>query len=220
MVRIQSPEKSWLASDDIGLKVFFLACLTVLAMEAGCYFLLAGKMGLPGLGLLRIFQTLSVLGVVYLFHADFRTIGLYSDQILSGLKKGMIWSFAFGALAGAAFLVLLAAGISPLQLLHLRLPPEPWQKILFFAVGGLIAPAAEEIVFRGIIYGFFRKWGALFAIAASTLLFSLAHPGVSYVQITGGILFAISYEKEKNLIVPITIHTLGNLALFSVSLFT
>lgn len=220
MVRVQSPEESRLASAGVELKVFSVACFLVLIMEAGCYFLLPGKMGLPGLGLLRIFQTLSVLGVVHFFQKNFRAIGLFPDQILSGLKKGMIWSLAFGTLAGAAFLVLSAAGISPLKLLHLRLPPSPLQKFLFFTVGGLIAPVAEEIVFRGIIYGFFRKWGALFAIAVSTLLFSLAHPGVSYVQITGGIVFSISYEKEKNMMVPITIHSLGNLALFSLSLFT
>ena len=219
MVRIQSPEKSWLASNRIELKTFSLACFLVLAMEAGCYFLLAGKMNLVNLGLLRIFQTLSVLGVVYIVNADLQAVGLYSDQLFSGLKRGIIWSVAFAAVAGASFLVLLAAGISPLKLLHIRLPREPLQKVLFFMVGGLIAPVAEEIVFRGLLYGFFRKWGALFAIVASTLLFSLAHPGVSYVQITGGIVFSISYEKEKNMIVPITIHTLGNLALFSLSLF-
>jgi membrane protease YdiL (CAAX protease family) len=89
-----------------------------------------------------------------------------------------------------------------------------------FLVGGLIAPVAEELFFRGILYGFFRQWGLLFAILSSTMIFVLAHPGASYVQITGGIIFAISYEKEKNLIVPITIHSLGNLSLFSLSLFT
>jgi membrane protease YdiL (CAAX protease family) len=35
----------------------------------------------------------------------------------------------------------------------------------------------------------------------------------------GGIVFAIAYEKEKNLMVPITIHCLGNLAIFSLSIF-
>jgi len=37
-------------------------------------------------------------------------------------------------------------------------------------------------------------------------------------QIVGGILFAAAYEKEKNLMVPITIHVLGNMAIFSISL--
>lgn len=49
----------------------------------------------------------------------------------------------------------------------------------------------------------------------------LAHPagfGFPMPQITGGILFAMAYEKEENLIVPITIHILGNIAIFSLAL--
>ena len=34
----------------------------------------------------------------------------------------------------------------------------------------------------------------------------------------GGILFAVAYEMEKNLLVPITIHVLGNLAIFTLAL--
>jgi hypothetical protein len=37
-------------------------------------------------------------------------------------------------------------------------------------------------------------------------------------QLIGGILFAVAYEIEKNLLVPITIHCLGNLAIFILSL--
>jgi len=37
-------------------------------------------------------------------------------------------------------------------------------------------------------------------------------------QIVGGIIFAIAYEKEGSLIVPITIHVLGNMAIFTLSL--
>jgi hypothetical protein len=34
----------------------------------------------------------------------------------------------------------------------------------------------------------------------------------------GGILFAVAYELEKNLLVPIIIHVLGNLAIFVLAL--
>jgi hypothetical protein len=39
-------------------------------------------------------------------------------------------------------------------------------------------------------------------------------------QAVGGILFAVAYEVERSLLVPITIHVLGNLAIFSLSLFS
>jgi membrane protease YdiL (CAAX protease family) len=36
----------------------------------------------------------------------------------------------------------------------------------------------------------------------------------------GGIVFAIAYEKEKSLMVPVTIHCLGNMAIFSLTFFS
>jgi len=58
-------------------------------------------------------------------------------------------------------------------------------------------------------------------VALSTLAFVLAHPagsGFPLSQITGGILFAVACEKEGNLTVPITIHILGNMTIFTISL--
>ena len=40
------------------------------------------------------------------------------------------------------------------------------------------------------------------------------------LQMIGGILFAVAYEMEKNLLAPITIHILGNLAIFILTLIT
>ena len=88
-------------------------------------------------------------------------------------------------------------------------------------VGGLVAPIAEEIFFRGVIYGFLRRWGVLLALAGSTVIFVLAHAISSRIpltQIVGGIVFAVAYEVEGKLMVPITIHVLGNMAIFTLSL--
>ena len=102
----------------------------------------------------------------------------------------------------------------------MQLPAGGHQLVLFFVLGALIGPIAEEIFFRGILYGFFRRWGVPAAILFSTLLFVLSHVSGTTIPITqliGGILFAVSYEVEKNLLVPITIHSLGNLAIFSLA---
>ena len=93
--------------------------------------------------------------------------------------------------------------------------------VLFFVVGVLVAPMAEEVFFRGILYGFFRRWGVSAALVLSTLLFVLPHLGTSGLPITqviGGVLFAVAYEKEGSLIVPIIIHASGNMAIFTFSL--
>jgi membrane protease YdiL (CAAX protease family) len=59
------------------------------------------------------------------------------------------------------------------------------------------------------------------ALLLSTAVFVVAHAifhRIPLPQIVGGILFAVAYEKEKNLMVPITIHVLGNLAIFAIAI--
>ena len=88
---------------------------------------------------------------------------------------------------------------------------------MLFLVGGFIGPVAEEMLFRGLVYNYLRRWGFWAALALSTLVFTVPHAGASGVpmpQIVGGLVFATAYEIEKNLLAPITIHVLGNLALF------
>jgi membrane protease YdiL (CAAX protease family) len=59
------------------------------------------------------------------------------------------------------------------------------------------------------------------ALIGTTVIFVLAHAIISRIpltQIVGGIVFAVAYEVEGNLMVPITIHVLGNMAIFALSL--
>jgi len=44
--------------------------------------------------------------------------------------------------------------------------------------------------------------------------------GIPLPQVVGGIVFAVAYEIEGSLMVPITIHVLGNLAIFTLSLMS
>ena len=130
-------------------------------------------------------------------------------------------SAGFGAIGSIACVGLFAAGINPLKLLNAPLPTQTMNLVLFFIVGGMIGPVAEEFFFRGILYGFFRRWGVVVAVFLSTLLFVLPHAihqRIPITQVVGGIVFAVAYEIGGSLIVPITIHALGNLAIFTLSL--
>ncbi len=101
-----------------------------------------------------------------------------------------------------------------------RLPKNSANLLFFFLVGGIVAPVAEEVFFRGILYGFLRRWGIAVALVLSTSAFAITHGlghGFPLTQVVGGILFAAAYEVEKNLLVPITIHCLGNMAIFALS---
>ncbi len=168
------------------------------------------------LGLTRLFEAALILLIVSILEKGLSSVGLASSQIVPGVKKGIIWSASFGMLVFSAFLVLVLFGMDPLGLIRTPLPLKQVDMILFFVVGVLVAPIAEEVFFRGMLYGFFRRWGVFAALILSTFLFVLPHLGIT--QIIGGILFAVAYEKEGSLIVPIIIHASGNLAIFSFSL--
>jgi len=209
-------------ANKITLKTLVISIAVVFAMETVFRLTLAGQTASPllVLGIIRCMEAVLLVFIAGRFEKDPNAIGLSRSKLHPGLKRGLVWSAGFGIAAGILFSVLWAAGINPLKLVHTPLPSAPRQIIVFFLVGGVIGPVWEEIFFRGIIFGFFRRWGLYTAILISTALFVLPHYDGSHLpltQIVGGIVFAIAYEKEKSLVVPITIHCLGNIAMFSLT---
>ena len=179
---------------------------------------------LTGLGLARLAEIILLLIIVKNRQHSMASIGLTASHMANGFKRGLIWAVSFGAAVGIVLLIFYLVGIKISGLFRIQLPSDGNRLVTFLLVGVLIGPMAEEIFFRGILYGFFRKWGVPTAILLSTLLFVLSHTQTSgsiipVTQLIGGILFAISYEVEKNLLVPLTIHCLGNLAIFTLALF-
>jgi hypothetical protein len=174
-----------------------------------------------GLGTARLLETILILLIVLLWGKGLTSIGLVSPKIFPGMIKGLTWSVGFGVVALLGFFILSIYGHDPLQLIKTSLPRRQSDILLFFLVGGIVAPVAEEVFFRGIIYGFFRRWGVVVAIVLSTALFVLPHlrgHGLPITQLVGGLLFAIAYEVEGNLMTPIIIHALANLTIFTISL--
>ena len=210
-------------ANNITLKTLVISIAAVFAMETVFRLAISGQAGshLPALGIIRTMETLCLLFIARRFEKNLTAIGVSRAKMLPGLTRGLIWSVCFGIAAGVLFSVLFAAGINPLKLVHTPLPSAPRQIFIFFLVGGVIGPVSEEIFFRGIIFGFFRRWGVYAAILISTVLFILPHGRhLPLTQMVGGIVFAIAYEREKNLMVPVTIHCLGNLAIFSLTFFS
>jgi membrane protease YdiL (CAAX protease family) len=210
---------------QITLKTLTISIAAVLAMEIVFRLVQSAQPGslLPALGIIRCLQALFLIVIAGRFEINPNAIGLSRSKILPGFVRGLVWSICFGIAAGVLFLGLFAAGINPLKLVNTPLPSAPLQIFMFFLVGGVIGPIGEEIFFRGIIFGFFRRWGVYAAILISTALFVLPHYGGHHLpltQIVGGIVFAIAYEREKSLMVPVTIHCLGNIAIFSLTVFS
>ena len=214
-----------MATNEIKLSTLVISILGIAAIELAARLLLSHNLLAPmtGVGLARLAEIVFLLILIKIREKRFSIIGLSSSRIYRGLKSGLIWSISFGVAAGVVLLISHLAGIRVTALFRMQLPSESNRLFNFLLVGALIGPVAEEIFFRGILYGFFRRWGIPAAVLLSTLLFVLPHapssgPAIPLTQLIGGILFAVSYEIEKNLLVPITIHSLGNLAIFSISL--
>jgi len=208
---------------EIQIKTLFFCLAAVIAVELGTW-VVTSKSGYHPMLILagaRLLQILLIILIVVTWGKGLPSIGLAQSEIFSGLKRGLLWSAGFGALGSIACVGLFAASINPLTLIKARLPTQTGDLVLFFIVGGIVGPVAEEIFFRGILYGFLRRWGVIVALILSTLIFVLCHPighGIPVTRLVGGLLFAVAYEIGGSLIVPITIHALGNLAIFTLSL--
>jgi len=80
-----------------------------------------------------------------------------------------------------------------------------------------VAPVAEEILFRGILYPFFKRdAGALRACLLVSMLFGAVHfTLMAFVPLTFlAIALTWLYERTNNLIAPILVHSLFNLTNF------
>jgi membrane protease YdiL (CAAX protease family) len=173
------------------------------------------------LGIARIIETILIIAIAMRIGKGVTSIGLNPSEMTEGFKRGLIWSVGFGIIAGISFVVLSLFGFNPLDMIQVQLPAGIGVVMMYVIISVFIGPVAEEVFFRGIIYGFFRRWGIIAALIASSLLFILAHSvirGVPIPQVVGGIVFALAYEIEGSLMVPITIHILGNMAMLIVSL--
>ena len=86
---------------------------------------------------------------------------------------------------------------------------------------GLVAPIAEEVVFRGLVYNRLRRNGlnTMIAILISSLFFGLYHFNV--VQAVYGTLMGLLivwiYERYGGFIYPVIIHVSANIVIYIIS---
>lgn len=210
-----------MAAARIELRILLLAVLSISLIEifAAIVVTRVSANGLVITGSARLLELSAMVAILIHENRGLTAIGLTKASALQGLWQGLYWSAGFGLLALFAGIAAFISGINPLDLIGTAPPAAPSQIFLLFLVGGLIGPVAEEFFFRGIIYGYFRRWGIVPALLLSTLLFVLMHPVLTFAltQTIGGIVFALAYERERNLMVPMTIHVLGNGAIFALT---
>ncbi|PID40054.1 MAG: hypothetical protein CR984_05165 [Proteobacteria bacterium] len=184
---------------------------------------LGARLSLTRLELIAITRLVQLSAVICLAAWQPRglhDLGMARDYLKNGIVTGLSWSAAFAIIVMGGAFALFLGGRDPLALIRMPLPGTTDQRVLFFLIGGIVGPAAEEVVFRGIVFGYLRRWGAFTAVVGSTLLFAALHPGngFPFIQTVGGIVFGLAYHRSGSLAAPMIVHMLGNLALFTLSL--
>lgn len=180
--------------------------------------------------MLRIFETGFLIVIAITSELGFWDRGVF-QHLETGIRTGLIWSFCFAvaALTGG-ILILFTTQTNPLLVFKSPLisslnTGKAFERTLFMFTGCIVSPFAEELFFRGFVYSFFRKYGFAAALFISTFAFGLCHISGSnaidttlFIPLTGGFIFALSYEYSKSLAAPVIIHILGNTAIFALSL--
>jgi membrane protease YdiL (CAAX protease family) len=175
----------------------------------------------PSAGILfsRLAEAVLLLAEIRFLERSLAGVGLGKGDIVRGIKTGAAWSLVFGGAAAAAGALLLAAGVHPLRFFEMWLPAGKGDLLLFLLTGALISPFVEELFFRGLLYGFFRRWGVALGLILTTAVFAGLHlPGLPVTQAIGGLVFCLAYEKGKSLLAPYIIHALGNAAIFGLGM--
>lgn len=204
-----------------GLGLYFLASLAL-----GFFF---SEMNIWTTFLLGVLNFLCLAGSVYLFGVlrkkmSWESLGLLP---LKGLKRYA----KFGAAISIAVLpyrflpaiVIIAAerllkgNVTSLDMREqiFSVGFGSWYGIVLMVLSvGILAPIAEELLFRGMLYDFFRqKTGVLWAVLITSGLFGLAHYDSFAVVVSTfvmGVVMAYVVEKTKSLWVSIFIHVATN----------
>ncbi len=206
------------------LRTFLLATLGIALLEI-LFSWWGTRLWMPALlwtGIARTAEACWIFTSLFLFGLGRREIYLPEGGLGRGMRRGILWSSAFGGLALVGFAALWWNGRDPLRLLGIGRAPSVHPG-LYLAVACGIGPVVEELFFRGLLYRVLRSQGRILALGGSTALFALLHAGAGglpVVPLIGGLVFAAAVETEKNLLVPITIHVLGNTALFTLTHFS
>jgi len=210
------------------LLLFGAACilglLGVLAGRAGLVVLFPDLLRWPLLGALTlvIAYLLWIGGGAFMLRWHHRRWGeapvhLAFPGVLWGLVIPLAsWFLLIGALA---LLVQLAGGhipgVSGEGTSLAALPQTPWATVLLIFSAGILAPIAEEMIFRGILLpGLLRWMAAPAALLLSSLLFALAHgqPGTLMTLWSVGIAAGYLTYRSGNLWPAVVFHLANNLA--------
>jgi hypothetical protein len=166
---------------------------------------------LPNREMLTILGAFFVIGLLAVVMAA-APLGRAAFPAL-GLRPADWKYLVFGPLATLA----LSVGVS-----QLGIEPEgmkqviefvPKQVVLSLLLLAVLAPIVEELVFRGLIYGWIAgRWGTMAAFIVSSLAFAAAHfePAHVVLVLPLGLLFGWMRRRTDSLLPSLASHILNN----------
>jgi len=121
------------------------------------------------------------------------------------------------------FLLLNGGAVAVFELLGYSPPsvdvtiPTFWHYVLVVFAMAVLPAIVEELVFRGVILHNLLRYGRVWAVIMSALLFSLFHmsPAQTVAQFALGILLAYLYLARGNMVYPMILHFINNFAILT-----
>lgn len=163
-----------------------------------------------------------VLGLLRLRRVPLRVIvGATSPMrrlILLGLGVGLA-SVVANALLGAFVVLVSGTQETPEQALFGDALAGGSRLLLAVVAAGILAPLAEEVLFRGLLYrALRRRQSVALAAVLTSLAFAVIHTEIVVSQPLAlinltllAVLWAVLYERTGSLVVPIVAHSVFNL---------
>jgi membrane protease YdiL (CAAX protease family) len=178
-----------------------------------------------------VLTTLSFQGVTWVLISIFLRQHQANWREIFGFQGPRLKHALFTAVV-VAFLVMpivwLLQYLSVLALTRLGLPPEEqvavalisgakswWMRLYMGVFAVVLAPVAEEFIFRGMLYPVVKQLGSpRFAFFGTSAIFALIHLDAGTLVPLFVLALALTwlYEKTDNLLAPITAHALFNAA--------
>ena len=142
-----------------------------------------------------------------------------AGSLLSSLLIGAALGAALG-LVGLGYLTLLHQFPTTAKLLNdaeARRAAIPHVRTAVLVLAVLFAPAAEEYLFRGLLYRVLdREWGGWLAVTGSAAFFAIYHPFLSWLPVgLAGISQALLFKRTGHLASAVVLHMVYNAVVLS-----
>lgn len=173
--------------------------------------------GLPLSVIVSVVAAVSSFGLVLALptKSTFGSIGLGRTSgrwLVAGIGLGLLaWiaSFALGTLHS----LVVGDSSSPRpELTNALAQGTALQVALLTLLACSLVPLAEELLFRGVLYTWLRRWGIVLAVTVSSVIFGLFHGGgaILFSSAALGVIAALAYERSGSLWPAVVAHATMN----------